>query len=215
MKYLLHAIVLLSIFVLAGCSTMVITHGELIQPTYKYSEKIGVYSRTEGRHITNIGTRKMPYLAWIPVGAIQSQVPINHQVMNDIKSVLERTGYEVSMAKHSELRTQPTINCIIHRFGFKNYPMFFPVCVWSGRIVLEVQLLSCNGQVFWDKEFEAGGMGGGLASYDKAINKATTDILNDMVEAFSNEEFHQALLSAGQAGAVPLVQKSKYQHDEE
>lgn len=216
MKVMFYVVGVLLWVLCSGCSTISVTHDQLPYPANNYTDKITVYSTAAGARPHAIGQRKMPYLAWIPVGAILADKSVNSQMMEDIKGILTNIGYDTSVIRRSDVRTAPTVNCIIRRYGFKNYPMFFPACWWSGRIIVEVQLISVSGQVVWDKEFMAKGMSGGLGGYDQAITQANTNILNYMVDALSSEEFHAALVNAANNTQVmvPLViKKSRYEKE--
>ena len=199
-KYFLHCIMLGAVLFAGGCAQITVEHAALGAPSRKYNDKINVYIRAEGRAPVNIAKVTFPWAAWIPAGMVRSQIPINKQVMIDIKSVLDNIGYETTVIRSRDARTAPAVKCTLKKFAFKTYTMFFPGGWRSGDICLDIELIAPDGRVLWQDSFQDSSFVGGLGGFEEPVKMAMTKLLNELTEAFSSEDFHKALL----AGMPPI-----------
>ncbi len=182
---------------LNGCFKMAVTHSALapVPATNTRTGKVALYRRADGK-LGHVGKFTMPYAAWIPVGAVMANGDSRNKIMDYTADALKQVGYETVTVSRNTPCDLPILTCDVKRFKFKTYTMFFPFGFRSGRITLEAKLVNAYGKVFWTQEFDQSDLTGGLGGFEQMSDRAMTKLLNDMAAAFSDAEFHDALVAA-------------------
>lgn len=175
-------------------------HGKLDQPAQTCSGTINISKSAVGSERKpkgasgRVGWGRFTVFA-IPVVPIYVTGDGNTEVMNQIQAALTQVGYKVETTDGSGVGTGKVLVCKVDEFKYNNYTWIFPFVPTWGRIKLDVSLMGPDQRVLWNRQFE------GQATswlwfcnaYSRAAKASTTEILNNMISAFSSDEFRAAL----------------------
>jgi N-acetyl-anhydromuramyl-L-alanine amidase AmpD len=131
----------------------------------------------------------------IPIVPIYVTGDGNTEVMNEIQAALTQAGYKVETAEDAAAETGKVLVCKVDRFKYNNYTWAFPFVPTWGQTKLDVSLMGPDKGVLWNRQFEGRGTSWlwFAYGYSHAAKSSTTKILNNMVSAFSADEFRAAL----------------------
>jgi len=178
----------------SGCS-VALDHAELAGAPRTYSDPVDVSGQSEGIN-GKVGWGRITVF-YIPCVPVYIQGDGNQEVMEQIRDAMQAVGYKVSMEDTAPVSGRaPLLKCKIDNFWFNNYTWFFPIFVptW-GDIDMTLSLQRPGGQIPWQRTFHGHGFSVNFFNgYSNAANEAMTEILNQMVQAFATEEFHNALV---------------------
>jgi hypothetical protein len=175
----------------SGCS-VALRHGPLDAPARQYSDSIAMSQRSEGID-GKVGWGRGTVF-YIPIVPVYIDGDGNEKVMEQVRDALQQVGYKVSFVGVGTAAPGPVLKCQVRQFWFNNYTWLFPLVPTWGSIKLTATLVSPSGAVLWAGSFSGSGFTLNFADgYSTAANEAMTTILNDMVAAFSSDEFHRAL----------------------
>lgn len=126
----------------------------------------------------------------IPVVPVNVNGDANAQTMAHVHDALKTAGYEIRRGNPGKGKV---LTCTVEKMRYNNYTYLFPIVPTWGKVILRTDLTS-NGQVVWSQQFKGSGFTFNFtAGYTIANGKAMTKALNEMVIAFSSDEFHSAL----------------------
>ena len=179
----------------SGCS-IALNHDELASPARTYSDPIAVSTRAEGIN-GRVGWGRVT-LFYIPCVPIHIQGDGNEKVMEQVRDALQQAGYRVTPVETTPSPPrEPLLKCKVDTFWFNNYTWLAPFVPTWGDIDLTVSLERPGGQVAWQQSFHGHGFSANFFDgYSSAANKAMTEILNQMIDAFAGDDFHNALVHA-------------------
>jgi hypothetical protein len=179
----------------SGCS-IALNHDELASPARTYSDPIAVSTRAEGIN-GRVGWGRIT-LFYIPCVPIHIQGDGNEKVMEQVRDALQQAGYRVNVVETTQAPArEPVLKCKVDTFWFNNYTWLVPFVPTWGDIDLTLSLERQGGQVAWQQSFHGHGFSANFFDgYSSAANKAMMEVLNQMVDAFASDEFHNALVHA-------------------
>lgn len=187
---------LFSAFLMSGCS-VTMKHDDLIQSPRTFSDPIGVSKRSEGIN-GKVGWGRFT-LFYIPLVPVYIEGDGNELVMKQIQDALKQVGYQVSAVDSEKAIATPTLKCKVNEFWFNNYTWLLPLIPTWGDIKLSTSLVSTSGKLLWSQDFKGDGFTMNFFNgYTSAAEESMTEILNDMVKAFSSDAFHVALTQSQQ-----------------
>jgi hypothetical protein len=188
---------------LVGCGPshqMSLAHDVLATPQQRFPDHIVMQEQADDRRENpgQIGQKTATLFA-IPNGSVETTNPVGIEVVMQVKEALESAGYQITLAEAPYSGPLPTniLKVQINEFHFKNYNWLAPLFFTWGNIALTLTLENPEGKVLFSKTFQQSGNSyrpfeGG---FDIAIKEALTEILNQIVNVSSTEEFRQALKS--------------------
>jgi len=181
---------------MSGCTTVAISHGPLKEPAAKHEEKVGIYDTLSSRPLRRTGRVTTGIFGIVKWGSIRTELDIDRKLMAGVREALDQAGYDSTSIKSKDCYSGPIIKCKADKFWFNVNLWAFPVIWSSGRLQLTVSLSSsATGEIIWQKSFEEASSVI-TDTNDKPISVAFTAVLNRLVDAFSSEEFHEAVLKA-------------------
>lgn len=181
----------LGVLMTSGCSVN-LKHGALNAPSHTYSDQIATSKQTEGID-GKVGWGRFTAF-YIPIVPVYIYGDSNGKVMEQILDALQQVGYKVAPTETPGPAGGPVLTCKVNRFWFNNYTWLFPIVPTWGSVDLTVSLVSPSGTTLWSNNFTGSGSTLNFFNgYSSAANQSMDKILNDMVSAFSSEEFHRAL----------------------
>jgi hypothetical protein len=142
----------------------------------------------------------------LPVGRIDSRIPLQEALVWEVASALEAAGYKVMMVEagvsHAHVDKWPSLRVVIEEFKFRNDSYVYPVIPTRGEVALRMKARDAGGRVVFDQTFRAS-----VASYcstpflvtlltfdcafANAVNEAMTEVLNSILAAVSSDEFRK------------------------
>jgi len=178
----------------SGCS-VALDHSELASPSRTYADPIAVSARAEGIN-GKVGWGRIT-LFYIPCVPIHIQGDGNEKVMEQVRAALQQVGYRVNVVETPASAREPMLKCKVDTFWFNNYTWLVPFVPTWGDVDLTLSLERSGGQVAWQQSFHGHGFSANFFDgYSSAANKAMTEILNQMVDTFASDDFHNALVHA-------------------
>ena len=200
--FLTAKIVLISLFIttmliISGCGAMQETirlrPQSLITPSNTYSEQIRTSAIAEG--VPPIVGSITATACAIPVASVNLESDGNRKIMNFVRDALQQVGYRIIIV-HSGLPSEiPVLTCRIKKFWFKDYTWLMPFIRTWGEIQLEVILLTPVGEVLWTRDFSAKNSTWNASdAFSNVANQSMKTILNEMVNEFAGEEFHNIVV---------------------
>jgi len=134
-------------------------------------------------------------LFYIPVAPIHIRGDESVQMMNVVGDALLAAGYEVSKESKEESQI-PVLRCHVNKARFNNYTWLAPIVPTWGGVDVRLSLDSPDGHTLWSRQLDGGGVTFNFFDgYDVVARKAITKLANQMAEAFSGDDFYQALNS--------------------
>lgn len=180
-----------SSLMISGCS-ITMKHDELAQPGQKFSDPITIDKRAEGIP-ARVGWGRITLFA-IPVAPVRIKGDGPELMMLQIQDALKQVGYQVTTVDSEKAAEMPTLKCTVKDFSFSNYTYLAPIVPTWGDISLNANLVSPAGQVLWSQEFKGDGFTlNFFDGYTSAAEQSMTEILDEMIKAFTSESFRQAL----------------------
>lgn len=181
---------------MTGCS-VTMKHDDLIMSPQNFSDPIAINNHSEGIN-GKVGWGRFT-LFYIPIVPIYIEGDGNELIMKQIQDALKQVGYQVSSVNSERTLTTPILKCKVNEFWFNNYTWLFPIIPTWGDIKLTATLVSPSGKVLWSQDFKGDGFTMNFFNgYTSAAQQSMTEILNDMVKAFSSDVFHAALTQSPQ-----------------
>ncbi|MGH8550390.1 MAG: hypothetical protein ACRERU_17685 [Methylococcales bacterium] len=130
----------------------------------------------------------------IPVVPINIEGDGNELVMQQIQDALKQVGYQVNFTDSEKTANGPTLKCKVNEFSFSTYTWMFPIIPTWGNITLKTDLVNPSGEILWSQEFEGDGFTLNFFNgYPSAAEPSMTEILDEMVKAFSSDALGAAL----------------------
>jgi hypothetical protein len=201
--------VLASVLLFGSGCTITMKHGKLTPPAQACSGSIKVAQKAVGTEHQKKGASGRVGWGRFTIFAIPV-VPIymvggdgNMQVANQIKEALTAAGYQVEMVEGPGPGCDAVLLAKVDHLKYNNYTWIFPFVPTWGRMKLDVSLQGPDQRILWNQQFEAKATNWAwfLNGYSKATKSCTTKILNNMISAFSAEDFRTALAKATTATA--------------
>ena len=182
----------------SGCSIN-LQHGKLNPTTKAYTDSINVSKAATGSQSQpkgadgRVGWGRGTLFA-IPVVPIHVDGQGNEEVMKEIQAALTEVGYKVQVAENGSPVSGKVLVCQVEKFKFNNYTWLFPIVPTWGSIELNASLVGADQRALWTHQFSGSGSTLNFFNgYTSSAKTSMTQILNQMVEAFSSDEFHNAL----------------------
>jgi hypothetical protein len=182
----------------SGCSVN-LQHAKLNAPPKAYTDSININRAATGSKSQpkgadgRVGWGRGTIFA-IPVVPIYVEGQGNEEVMKEIQAALTQVGYHVQVVENGTPVSGKVLVCQVERFKFNNYTWLFPIVPTWGSIELKASLVGGNQQVVWTRDFNGSGSTFNFTDgYTSSAKTSMTEILNQMVGAFSSDEFHNAL----------------------
>ena len=203
---LLFSIVIGTVLLCNGCS-VALNHGDLVGATRTYSEPIDVSSRAEGID-GKVGWGRAT-LFYIPCVPVYIQGDGNEKIMQQVRDALQETGYKVNVVETTVPTHSRLLKAEIDTFWFNNYTWFFPFVPTWGDIDVTLSLQRPDSQIAWHERFHGHGFTiNFFDGYSTAANEAMGNILNQMVQAFASEKFHDALVQGTANARAPVIESA-------
>jgi hypothetical protein len=191
--HLTTTMLLLVTFLMSGCS-VTMKHDDLMPSSQQYSDPINMSKSAEGID-GKVGWGRFT-MFYIPIIPVYINGEGNELVMKQIQDALKQVGYQVASVDTEKTTNTPILKCKVNKFWFNNYTWIFPFIPTWGDINLAVSLVSTTGQVLWSQEFKGDGFTLNFFNgYTSAAEQSMTEVLNEMVKAFSSDAFHTALVN--------------------
>lgn len=211
---------------LTGCKTTTteVSHGELLPPGRPAHLTLPVGDLAEDRRFQplsppeRIGRHTFSALG-IPVGEVRAPGPLGEVVRPQVRQCLELSGYRVIEidrkgsvkdarpdASPPSPASSPVLRGRIRKFEFTDYSWFWPIRAEPGQIEYELTLEDVRGEAIWSRRITARPGGSRYSEeigFDPFIRRAMTDLLNQVIEAVSSDEFKLALIDARIASRAP------------
>jgi len=184
---------LVSVWVLclSGCSITQLQHDELQEPAQRQSGVVYVDSLATGFTGKRVGWGRITVF-YIPIVPIYIQSDEADDLMVVVDDALTTAGYTTRLA-YSE-PPGPVLKAHVDKVRFNNYTWIAPIVPTWGRLEVTLRLESVTGQVLWEKSFEGKGTTFNFTDgYNIAATESVTRLANSMVEAFSAQDFGEAL----------------------
>ena len=187
----------------SGC-TITMHHGNLTPPGQACSGTIKVAQKAVGTEHQKKGASGRVGWGRFTIFAIPI-VPVymvggdgNTQVANQIKDAVTTAGYQVEMVEGPSPACGAVVVTKVDHLKYNNFTWIFPFVPTWGRMKLDVSLMGADQRILWNRQFEAKATNWAwfLNGYSKATKSCTTKILNNMISAFSSDEFRNALAKA-------------------
>ena len=200
------SVLALSLVLGSGC-TITMHHGKLTPPAQACSGTVKVAQKATGTEHQRKGASGRVGWGRFTIFAIPV-VPIfmvggdgNTQVVNQIKDAVTEAGYQVEMVEGPGPGCGPVLVSKVDHLKYNNYTYIFPFVPTWGRMKLDVSLLGADQRILWNRQFEARATDWAwfLNGYSRATKSCTTEILNNMISAFSSDEFRNALAKSATA----------------
>lgn len=171
----------------AGCSVN-LHHGPL-DPVTPVSGDVALQERAQNMsHKAGWGT--LTVFA-IPVARVTVNGQADRELALQVKSALEHAGYSVQMVSDAGPAGDVAyMECQVHRFKFRNYTWLFPLVFNWGKVDMTVRLVT-PGEEPWERRYV--GKATGFYSFEKTVNKALTQVLNQMVHDLTASQKQVAL----------------------
>jgi hypothetical protein len=171
----------------AGCSVNL--HHQPLDPVTPVSGDVALQERAQ--HMTHkAGWGTLTVFA-IPVARVTVNGQADEALAMQVKSALEHAGYSVQMVSDAGAAGDMAyMECDVHRFKFRNYTWFFPLVFNWGKVDMTVRLVT-PGQDPWERRYV--GKARGWYSFEKTVNKALTQVLNQMVHDLTARQQQVAL----------------------
>jgi len=211
---------------LAGCRTTTaeVSHGQLAPPLHpaRLALAVGDLAK-DGRFQPfsppeRIGQHTSTALG-IPVGEVRAPEPLCEILRPCMRQCLELSGYRLvdadpearqaegdARAHPSAAATGPVLRGRIRKFEFTDYAWFWPMRAEPGQIEYELTLKDPGGEEIWSRRIVADAGGGRYCQedgFEPLIHRAVTDLLNQVIDAVSSDEFKLALIDARIAARAP------------
>ncbi len=117
--------------------------------------------------------------------------------MLQVRDALELAGYEPIAVEPGESVDGPVFRCHFGETSFSNYTWIFPFVPTWGSITVTAELIDADGTSLWSQEFTGKGSSFNLFNgYTSSAKQSVTQILNDMIQSLTAEDFQLALSSA-------------------
>lgn len=189
-----------AVLVLAGSGcTINLQHGKLNPTSRAYTDSINLSKAATGSEhqrkgadgTVGWGRATLFAIPLIPVHVVGNG---NEEVMKEIQDALTQVGYHVQDVDNGAPVSGKVLVCRVDKFRFSNYTWLFPIVPTWGRITLQTSLLGPDRHVLWSHQFTGSGMTlNFFDGYTSSAKSSMTKILNQMIKAFSSDEFHKAL----------------------
>lgn len=189
----LRALILVCIWILclSGCSITELKHDELQEPAQRQSGVVSVEPLATGFTGGRVGWGRITIFS-IPVVPIHIHSDEARDLMDVVRNALSATGYTTRLA--SGPQSGPVLTAHVDKARFNNYTWIAPLVPTWGRIEATLRLESASGEVLWEKFFEGKGFTFNFTDgYNIAATESVTRLANSMVEAFSAQDFSEAL----------------------
>jgi hypothetical protein len=217
-----------------GGERIPVIHDPIDLPGSRVSGTLAVPEQAEDVRAdsTRIGRATITLFA-ITSGQIRTQEPLTIEVMRNIREALVEVGYSVSVidpsavATRQEVRrtlevagqaeaaaaveegpTDPVLNVEIRSFYFRNYNWVWPIVPTWGDIVLGVKLTDVSGNLTFKRTLKGGGTSFcllGHCAFKAATRRAMNEVLEDLVQAITSQEFQTAVVQP--PAAKPTIAK--------
>lgn len=137
----------------------------------------------------------------ITTGSVTTEDPVVREVSEAIAAALTHAGYGVEILDrgHPGAPSGGLVVAEISEFWFKNYNWFWPIVPTWGDITLGLQISDAAGRRVYERRFEGGGTSFcllGHCAFKAAVRRAMNDVLDQVVDAVSREDFQRALATA-------------------
>lgn len=190
-----YAIVLALAIALCACSAS-LGHRPLLTPSEIVAGDLGVAARAEGMK-ENIGWGTLTLFA-IPVARVKVEGEPDRALMDQFVDAVKRAGYSAQVIDDLDdpsAADLPILTCSVQKFKFRNYTWFFPLVFNWGTVVMDVSVVKPDGDMLWSKQYE--GKGKGWYSFTPPVQKALTNILNQLIADITNPDFKAKIEGAG------------------
>jgi hypothetical protein len=188
-----------------GC-TIALKDPPLDPPSRTYADPVRAAASSEGiEGMVGWGRLSLFYIPVAPIFVVDDTTPsqtntraqiANREVMKQVRRALAHVGYQVEVVETGASATGPMLVCHVEHFRFNNYTWLAPFVPTWGSAKLKVDLVGSNGAVLWSRGFEGSGFSlNFFDGFSSAANESMQEVLDQMVEAFSSEEFHAALVA--------------------
>ncbi len=178
-----------------------LAHDVLAMPQQRFSDHIVMQKQADDRRENpgRIGHLNATLFA-IEAGSVETTSPLPIEIVMQVKEALESTGYQITLADAPHAAPLPStiLKIQIDEFYFKNYSWFWPLFFTWGNIALTLTLENHEGKALFAKTFQQSRNFTNFSFFpqplfDVAIKETLTEILNQIVNVSSTEEFRQAL----------------------
>ena len=176
---------------LSGCSITQLQHEDLEKPVHHQSGVVNVEPRATGFSGGRVGWGRITLFS-IPVVPIHINSDEASDLMSVVRDALTTAGYTPTLTDSPQIT--PVLKAHVDRVRFNNYTWLVPLVPTWGRINVTLRLESSGGEVLWERPFEGKGTSFDFTDgYNKASIKSVTRLANSMVEAFTTQDFGEAL----------------------
>lgn len=199
----LVALVFVSIW-LTGCvgiggETISLAHDQLNPPAQQFSDTLIMPNSVDDlRNDQNAIGHATTTLFAIPSGRVKTKTDFNQRITEEVRFALESIGYQVNVVEPGNISTDglASVKIQVDEFWFRNYNYLWPIVPTWGNIKLRLVVERPPGHIIFKQKFH--GKGDSLCllgecAFKTATREAITDVLNQIIEQLSGEEFHTAL----------------------
>ena len=178
-----------------GCSIK-FQHGDLDPPAIQEQRGLLNHSNDAEGLDRRVGWGRFSVFA-IPLVPIYVVGDDGQEFMLQVRDALELAGYEPIAVEPGESVDGPVFRCHFGETSFSNYTWIFPFVPTWGSITVTAELIDADGTSLWSQEFTGKGSWFNLFNgYTSSAKQSVTEILNDMIQSLTAEDFQLALSSA-------------------
>lgn len=134
----------------------------------------------------------------IPLVPIYITGDDNQKVAAEVHEALRVAGYTVrTVASEAAEPDGAVLKGHVDKFWFSNYTWLFPFVPTWGDIEITLMLQSSTERSLWSHSFKGHGFSANFFNgYTSAAGKAMTTVLNEMISAFTSDEFRRGFETA-------------------
>ncbi len=208
----------IALLLASGCSVTSLQHEGLTPPPTLRDGKLSLSQKAGGLDGSKVGWGRFTPFA-IPIVPIYVGGDESEQFMQLVKEALEMTGYTVTLdaiqiseatesletagyevTKEAITGTprQPLLTADVAKMRYSNYTWLAPIVPTWGGVDATLTLVDPDGIALWTESFDGGGFTFNFFNgYNIASQEALSELLDQMIVAFSGEAFHNAVAGGG------------------
>ncbi len=179
-----------------GGETVGLIHEELERPSELHSDAVPLVDRARDSRSDRdaIGNATFTLFA-IPSGDITTEREVTETIVLHVKDAFEAAGYTVELVPEPS-GDAPMAIVRIDELDFQNYNWLWPFVPTWGDVRLTVMVQGVDQGALYERSFESGGNSyclEGECAFEAAAEEAMTEVLEQIAEASSGDDFRRAM----------------------